>query len=177
MGARKASSGRNRRWRILGGAAACALLAMLLQAGGAASGAAAAPGAALAGLSGPRVFGGGFTFPGAVSSDGTHVWVANSGQLPAGRGSVTELNAVTGAVKVISRSAIDFPQGICSDGTHVWVTNFPNHASNGWVTELNAATGGFVRQNLRRQLRVPQPGCRLLRRHPRVGGQQRRQLG
>ena len=63
----------------------------------------------------------GFNDPDAVSSDGTHVWVANS----AGN-SVTELSAATGAlVQVISGSSYGFddPDAISSDGTHVWVAN------------------------------------------------------
>jgi DNA-binding beta-propeller fold protein YncE len=43
-------------------------------------------------LSGPHVFGWGFNSPISVSSDGTHVWVANSNGH-----SVTELDATTGA--------------------------------------------------------------------------------
>jgi hypothetical protein len=51
-------------------------------------------------LSGSHVSGWGFNRPGAVSSDGTHVWVANSGS-----NSATELSASTGKrVKVISGS-------------------------------------------------------------------------
>ena len=89
-------------------------------------------------LRGPRVFGWGFETPQAVSSDGTHVWVANFGA------SVTELNAATGAlVKVIKGSSYGFSNsdGISSDGTHVWVAD----ADSGSVTELNAATGALVK--------------------------------
>jgi DNA-binding beta-propeller fold protein YncE len=63
----------------------------------------------------------GFDLPGAVSSDRTHVWVAN------GLGdSVTELNAATGAlVQVITGSSygFDLPDAVSSDGTDVWVAN------------------------------------------------------
>ena len=62
----------------------------------------------------------GFDGPDAISSDGTHVWVANSGN------SVTELSASTGAlVQVISGSGYGFdaPEAISSDGTDVWVAN------------------------------------------------------
>ena len=72
--------------------------------------------------------------PSAVSSDGTHVWVAN------GSGSsVTELDASTGTVDrtIAVGSGAD---AISSDGTHVWVTN-PNGNS---VTELDASTGAVV---------------------------------
>jgi hypothetical protein len=101
------------------------------------SAAAVAASRAAAGLSGPQVFGGGFNGAVAVSSDGTHVWVANSGA----NGSVTELDAATGAfVRVISGYG-KAPTGISSDGTHVWVAN---EGSNS-VTELDAATGALVR--------------------------------
>jgi DNA-binding beta-propeller fold protein YncE len=61
---------------------------------------------------------------GAIASDGTHVWVANDSET--NDGSVTELNAATGAlVKVLSKSKDEFgfPDAIASDGTHVWVAN------------------------------------------------------
>ena len=125
--------GRNRRGRVISGTFLCAVLGIALAANGA--GAAAASDA----LSGPRVFGWGFNTPGAVSCDGTHVWVANFGG-----DSVTELNAATGAlVQVITGSSYQFrsPAAISSDGTHVWVAN---DNVNGSVTELNAATGALV---------------------------------
>src|ERR1035441_2219247 len=69
---------------------AFALLALVLApASVAAAGAERAPRVRLAGV---KVIGWGFNNPDAVSSDGTHVWVANS----AGN-SVTELAAATGA--------------------------------------------------------------------------------
>ena len=136
MSAGKVSLGRSR--RFIAGAAVCALFTMLVQTGAAAPGAAAgASGAALAGLSGPHVFGGGITNPYAISSDGSHVWVANEGT----PGFVTDLNARTGGVKVISGLGINNPVGISSDGTHVWVAN---NGGGGSVTELNAATGALV---------------------------------
>ena len=70
-----------------------------------------------------------------VSSDGTHVWVANSGS-----GTVSELDASTGAV-VQTITVGSEPVGVSSDGTHVWVTNA---ASSGTVTELDASTGAVV---------------------------------
>ena len=63
----------------------------------------------------------GFDSPDAISSDGTHVWVANHGG-----DSVTELNAATGTLaKVIQGSSYGFdqPAAISSDGTQVWVAN------------------------------------------------------
>jgi hypothetical protein len=61
------------------------------------------------------------TNPDSVSSDGTHVWVANvSGNY------VTELSAATGGfLNIINGSAYGFnhPDGIYSDKANVWVTN------------------------------------------------------
>ena len=55
--------------------------------------------------------------PYGVSSDGTHVWVANTSD-----NTVTELNASDGSVvQTIPWAAT--PYGVSSDGTHVWVTN------------------------------------------------------
>ena len=80
----------------------------------------------------------GFSDPVAISSDGTHVWVANFDG-----NSVTELSASTGAlVQVISGSSYGFdaPDAISSDGTDVWVAN----ADGNSVTELSASTGALV---------------------------------
>src|SRR5579863_9252342 len=124
--------GRNWRGRVVGGIFMCAVLGIAVAASGA--GAAAASDA----LSGPGVFGWGFNGPVAVSSDGTHVWVANFDS-----DSVTELDAATGAlVQVITGSSYQFhsPAAISSDGTHVWVANI----DGGSVTELDAATGALV---------------------------------
>jgi DNA-binding beta-propeller fold protein YncE len=112
------------------GLAAAALLAVVLApASVAAAGSKVTPRAPLAGA---RVIGWGFNYPGAVSSDRTHVWVANY----VGN-SVTELAAATGAlVKVISGSSYGFnyPDAVSSDGTHVWVANGNGQS----VTELPA---------------------------------------
>jgi len=56
--------------------------------------------------------------PEGVSSDGTHVWVANY----AGD-TVSEIDASTGTV-VNTIPVGSLPRGVSSDGTHVWVTNF-----------------------------------------------------
>jgi YVTN family beta-propeller protein len=72
--------------------------------------------------------------PNGVSSDGTHVWVANNGS-----NAVSELNASTGSV-VQTISVGTGPAGVSSDGTRVWVANnFDNT-----VTELNASEGSVV---------------------------------
>jgi YVTN family beta-propeller protein len=55
-------------------------------------------------VGGVQVLGWGFDLPNALSSDGTHVWVANEGN-----NTVTELDASTGAlVQVISGSSYGF---------------------------------------------------------------------
>lgn len=64
----------------------------------------------------------GFNGPGAIASDGTHVWVANSG----GGGSVTELDAATGhLLKLFSKSSYQFaaPCAVAPGRSHVWVAN------------------------------------------------------
>jgi uncharacterized repeat protein (TIGR02543 family) len=72
--------------------------------------------------------------PDGISSDATHVWVANYGG-----NSVTELNASSGsAVQTIGVGS--GPHAVSSDGTHVWVAN---NGSN-TVTELNASDGSAV---------------------------------
>ncbi|HUA95311.1 MAG TPA: hypothetical protein VMB82_07260, partial [Acidimicrobiales bacterium] len=85
----------------------------------------------------------GFDRPFAVSSDGTHVWVANDNN------TVTELDAATGAVvQVLSGPSYHFgfadglgeAGAIDSDGTHVWVADSDTNS----VTELDAATGALV---------------------------------
>ncbi len=72
-------------------------------------------------LSGPHVFGWGVADPEAISSDGTHVWVANYNA-----SSVTELDAATGAlIKVLrgSRYAFSLPTGVDTGGSNVLVVN------------------------------------------------------
>ena len=91
-----------------------------------------------------------FDDPDAVSSDGTHVWVANYGG-----NSVTELSASTGAlVKVISGSAYRFndPHAIASDGTHVWVANYERRLGDRAVGLDRRAGQGDLRLDLRVQL-------------------------
>src|SRR5664280_2795626 len=80
----------------------------------------------------------GFNEPGAITSDGTHVWVANSGG-----NSVTELNASNGLpVQVLSGGSygLNLPRSIAYDGTHLWVANADGQS----VTELNASDGSWV---------------------------------
>jgi DNA-binding beta-propeller fold protein YncE len=83
-------------------------------------------------LSGVKVLGWGFNGPIAVTSDGTHVWVANSSG-----NSVTELSASAGGlVRVIfgRRYGFDHPDAIAPGGTHVWVANEGDQS----VTEFSA---------------------------------------
>ena len=90
-------------------------------------------------LPGPHVFGWGYDAPDGVSSDGTHVWVANFGS-----NAVIELSATTGKlVKVLSGASYGFngPGAVSSDGTHVWVVK----GNSGTVTEMSAATGALVK--------------------------------
>jgi DNA-binding beta-propeller fold protein YncE len=106
----------------------------------------AATGTPIRVLTGPRYQ---FNRPDAIAADGTRVWVANygSGVGNARGGSVTELNAATGApIRVLTESGYGFngPSAIALDGTRVWVTNDP-YNSGGSVTELNAATGAPIR--------------------------------
>jgi hypothetical protein len=69
-----------------------------------------------------------------ISSDGTHVWVAN------GNDTVTELDASTGAV-VQTIDGVNGPDGVSSDGTDVWVAN----EYDGTVSEIAiAGTPGFT---------------------------------
>ena len=118
------------RARAAGGAVIGTLLALFVVAGSTA--AAAASNA----LTGPHVLGWGFSGPNGVSSDGTHVWVADGEGSPLDEGGlVTELNASTGAlVQVISGSGYAFegPAGISSDGKDVWVTNYLDGSVTGF---------------------------------------------
>ena len=69
-----------------------------------------------------------------MSSDGTHVWVANSDG-----DTVSEIDASTGTVVNTIPVGSD-PLGVSSDGTHVWVTNY----LDGTVSEIDASTGTVV---------------------------------
>ena len=72
--------------------------------------------------------------PEGVSSDGTHVWVTNSGD-----GTVSEIDAASGTV-VNTIPVGSYPAGVSSDGTHVWVTNY----DDGTVSEIDASSGTVV---------------------------------
>ena len=68
------------------------------------------------------------SFPYEITSDGTHVWVANNGN-----NTVSEIDASTHSV-ISTISVGSLPYGITSDGTHVWVANNGNNA----VSEIDA---------------------------------------
>jgi YVTN family beta-propeller protein len=69
--------------------------------------------------------------PGGVSSDGTHVWVANERE-----DTVSEIEASSGTV-VRTIHVGSRPLGVSSDGTHVWVTNLEADT----VSEIEASSG------------------------------------
>ena len=72
--------------------------------------------------------------PYGITSDGTHVWVANDGD-----STVSEINASTGSVtNTISVGSL--PVGITSDGTHVWVAN----NGDSTVSEINPLTDSVI---------------------------------
>ena len=72
--------------------------------------------------------------PEGVSSDGTHVWVANFGG-----DTVSEIDASTGTV-VKTITVGSEPEGVSSDGAHVWVAN----SNGGTVSEIDGSTGTVV---------------------------------
>jgi YVTN family beta-propeller protein len=68
-----------------------------------------------------------------ISTDGTHLWVANFFD-----GTVLEFNTSDQLVQTISVD--ERPDGISSDGTDVWVSNEDDNS----VTELDASDGSVV---------------------------------
>jgi 6-phosphogluconolactonase (cycloisomerase 2 family) len=89
-----------------------------------------------------------FDSPSALTSDGTHLWVANFYGMTQHGGtlasSVTELNLSDGSlVRVLSASsyAFDAPWSLASDGAHLWVANYNGNS----LTELNLSNGSLVR--------------------------------
>jgi YVTN family beta-propeller protein len=77
--------------------------------------------------------------PVAISSDGTHVWVADEGGFGYGGNTVNELDASDGSL-VQTIPVGSSPDAISSDGTDVWVANFGDDT----VTELDASDGSLV---------------------------------
>ena len=90
--------------------------------------------------------------PQGVSSDGTHVWVANDASH-----TVSEIDAASGTVvntiklPTVSDGSSNDPWAVSSDGTDVWVlneTDLPvNHTQEfgGSVIEIDAASGTVVK--------------------------------
>jgi YVTN family beta-propeller protein len=74
------------------------------------------------------------SYPDGVSSDGTHVWVANATE-----DTVSEIEASSGTV-IRTIPVGSYPTGVSSDGTHVWVTNEDNT-----VSEIEASSGTVIR--------------------------------
>ena len=72
--------------------------------------------------------------PQGISSDGTHVWVAN-----AGGDTVSEIEASSGTV-INTITVGSYPRGMSSDGTHAWVANFDENT----VSEIEASSGTVV---------------------------------
>jgi outer membrane lipoprotein-sorting protein len=69
-----------------------------------------------------------------ISSDGTNVWVANSGG-----GNVSQISISSGTV-VKTITVGNNPSGISSDGTNVWVTN----SGDGNVSQISILSGTVV---------------------------------
>jgi YVTN family beta-propeller protein len=72
--------------------------------------------------------------PSSVSSDGTHVWVANGGE-----GTVSEIDASTATV-IHTITVGKEPAGISSNGSTVWVANH----GDGTVSEIDASTAKVI---------------------------------
>ncbi len=73
-------------------------------------------------------------FPYGVSSDGSHVWVTNTGEER-----VSEIEASSGTV-IHTIPVGGYPWGVSSDGTHVWVANFEEDT----VSEIEASSGTVI---------------------------------
>ena len=90
---------------------------------------------------------GSFSSPSAITSNGSDVWVANSGGTSSNP-SVTKINATTGVVTPITNSSFQFPTGIVADGSVIWVADAVGGTSgNGSVEEINATTDAVTEIN------------------------------
>ena len=101
-------------------------------------------------LQGVHVFGWGFNWPRAVTSEGGHVWIAC-------RQSVVELDTKTGRfIREVYGSSYRFndPVAIASYGGHVFVSNQNGDS----ITELGASTGRLVRVIADPKHRLIRPG-------------------
>jgi DNA-binding beta-propeller fold protein YncE len=98
-----------------------------------------------------------FSYPDAVDVAGNRVWVGNFS------GSVTEVNAATGAlIRVISGGRYDLyePSAITTRGNTVWIANsyFNGDGTNTTsVTEINATTGALIRVITARRYQLDWP--------------------
>ncbi len=78
------------------------------------------------------------SYPGGVSSDGTHVWVTNVGE-----DTVSEIEASSGNV-IRTIQVGGWPVAVSSDGTDVWVANEEQPEANGTVSEIEASSGNVI---------------------------------
>lgn len=89
----------------------------------------------------------GFCYPGAMVSDGKHMWVASGsedGDSVCNPDAVTEIDVSTGApMRIVEGAAsrINHPSALAYDGAHIWVANGQGDS----VTELDASSGAVVR--------------------------------
>jgi hypothetical protein len=91
-----------------------------------------------------------FATPIALAVTSAHVWVVNDGVKgnSKGTGSITELNAHSGAlIRVISVGAARFdnPAAIAIGGSRVWVTSLQTSSEGGLVTDLDESDGSITR--------------------------------
>jgi sugar lactone lactonase YvrE len=78
----------------------------------------------------------------AVAAFGTEVWAVSKVGGSAGKGLLSQINAVTGKVTQIESSTFSSPDAVSSDGSHVWVAN-ANGGPNGTgsVSEIDISSG------------------------------------
>lgn len=87
--------------------------------------------------------GNGWSNPSGIVSDGTHIWVAVTGE-----NSVLEFNISDGSwIGTFNAATYGFtsPLGMAFDGSHVWVVNTDGGIhGTGTVTEMSAANGSWM---------------------------------
>jgi hypothetical protein len=91
----------------------------------------------------------GLDFPWGIAAGGGYVWIANDRKNP---GSVTKLNAATGAVTQLAgpSQGIANPTAVAVQGSHVWVANLGTQTRTGFtgygsVIELDASTDAVLK--------------------------------
>jgi streptogramin lyase len=87
--------------------------------------------------------------PIAISVNSNRLWVVNEGVEgdPGGTGSITELDATTGAfIRVIDEGAakLDNPAGVAANGSRVWVSSLQTGSKYGSLTTLAASNGSVL---------------------------------